>query len=454
MPVDSIPPPIQNDIGFAVTISLFVLIFLLLAAKSYIHSKCRQHLIESSSLDDYVLAPDIKIERPQEKTQSNFVSQIYPSSTLRLQIYETSINHYLAAIRVPLVQVALTVLLYSFPFSELSENVQNGNMAYNAVFHSIQIAALLSFYVVSNMDPGIIAPHPVEADSSYDPIEDTPAATTGTVDSEPSTAEHPDEERQKLLTDGDGQKTKPAASSWSSSVPSTSISKMLFPSWFAEGLQLDMDHFQKKQPIEIECEWSNDSTVPEAYCRHCYFLHPIRARHCYEMGYCIARYDHYCRMIENAVGANNLRFVVGHLVLDSVTYTWELCMFIYVLVVMATSGTDSVLAWILGVFCCGLLLVCALVRTIHLLDHIQTISKNQTIAEKVDPQPTIDVLSDGYHDYDDDDREIDYHDRYFDEGFFKNWFLCLTGYRQNREYMHGIRCVLKFDQHQDALLSH
>ena len=66
-----------------------------------------------------MLAPSVKIERPREKTQSNFVSQIYPTSTLRLQIYETSINHYLAAIRVPLVQVAITVLLYSFPLSEL-----------------------------------------------------------------------------------------------------------------------------------------------------------------------------------------------------------------------------------------------------------------------------------------------------------------------------------------------
>ena len=96
-----------------------MVVFLLLAAKSFIHKKCRQYLIESSALDDYVLAPDVKVERPREKTQSNFVSQIYPSSTIRLQIYETSINHYLAAIRVPLVQVAITVLLYSFPFSEL-----------------------------------------------------------------------------------------------------------------------------------------------------------------------------------------------------------------------------------------------------------------------------------------------------------------------------------------------
>ena len=159
------------------------------------------------------------------------------------------------------------------------------------------------------------------------------------------------------------------------------------------------------------------------------------------------------------MGANNLRFVVGHLVLDSVAHTWELCMFIYLLVLMASTDVAdqgaNAMGWILSVFCCGLLLVCALVRTIHLLDHIQTISKNQTIAEKVDPQPTIDVLNDGYHDYDDDDREIDYHDRYFDEGFCKNWYLCLSGYKENREYMKGIRCTLKFDQHQhDELLSH
>ncbi len=101
------------------TISLFVAVFLIMAAKSFIHKKCRQQLIEGTSLDDYVLAPDVKVERPREKTQKNFVSQIYPTSTLRLQIYETAINHYLAAIRVPLIQVAVTVLLYSFPYSEL-----------------------------------------------------------------------------------------------------------------------------------------------------------------------------------------------------------------------------------------------------------------------------------------------------------------------------------------------
>ena len=37
-----------------------------------------------------------------------------------------------------------------------SMNLNEGHIAYNAVFHSLQIAALLSFYVVSNMDPGII----------------------------------------------------------------------------------------------------------------------------------------------------------------------------------------------------------------------------------------------------------------------------------------------------------
>ena len=35
-------------------------------------------------------------------------------------------------------------------------NLNEGNIAYNVAFHTVQVAALLTFYVVSNMDPGII----------------------------------------------------------------------------------------------------------------------------------------------------------------------------------------------------------------------------------------------------------------------------------------------------------
>ena len=37
-----------------------------------------------------------------------------------------------------------------------STNLNEGKVAYNVAFHTVQIAALLTFYVVSNMDPGII----------------------------------------------------------------------------------------------------------------------------------------------------------------------------------------------------------------------------------------------------------------------------------------------------------
>ena len=117
-----------------------------------------------------------------------------------------------------------------------------------------------------------------------------------------------------------------------------------------------------------------------------------------------------------------------------------------------TNRNNNVVGWILIVFLCGYLLICSLTRTIHLFDHIQTISKNQTISEKVDPQRTIEVLNDGYHSYEDDDREIDYHDRYFDEGFFKNWYLCFTAFKENKEYFEGIRCKLMFDEDDDGTM--
>jgi len=437
--MSDIPHPealITNRVGYAIFISLSTVVFGLLAAKSWLHKKSAQHLQEQTSPDtsgDYeLLGADTHqsfVERHHPKDQSYFASQIFPKSTLRMQRYATSIDHYLAAIRTPLVLLAITILLYTFPNSELCANARSGTIAYNIVFHLFEIAALVSFYTVANMDPGIIKPH--RAPKNHRAVSAVQQRLSSRVSPAISPVVGHNDETTVLLDGGeytrfDGSRSASRSQSANDSPHSRSPSKR----------------------IEIECDWNNDTTIPASYCPHCFFLHPIRAKHCYEIGACVARYDHYCKLIENAVGAKNLRYVVLHLVLDCVVHIWALAMLVYVVVIDIGNGKkDDILGWVLLVGVIGYLVISSLTRTVHLFDHIQTISKNQTIAEKVDPQRIRDVLSDGYHGYDDgDDREVEYHDRYFDEGFFRNWLLCFTGYAANVEYMEGIACKLMFEE--------
>ncbi|TMW55751.1 hypothetical protein Poli38472_010633 [Pythium oligandrum] len=59
-----------------------------------------------------------------------------------------------------------------------------------------------------------------------------------------------------------------------------------------------------------------ESKSPSAtkLCLTCLHRRPLRAKHCAELNACIAKFDHYCPFVMNAVGAENHHYFVGFLV--------------------------------------------------------------------------------------------------------------------------------------------
>eukprot|EP01084_Bolivina_argentea_P129999 229535_1 len=126
---------IPTTVGYTTFVGIFVIICGLYIAKSWLHKKCKALLIENepSNHSNAVTnasavngasggSEQMEIVTPkahQPKNQQFFTSQIFPKSTLQLQIYVTTIDHYIAAIPTPFVQIAITLLLYTYSRSEL-----------------------------------------------------------------------------------------------------------------------------------------------------------------------------------------------------------------------------------------------------------------------------------------------------------------------------------------------
>lgn len=49
---------------------------------------------------------------------------------------------------------------------------------------------------------------------------------------------------------------------------------------------------------------------PNVVCNTCKLRKPARSKHCRYLGYCVARYDHYCPWFGTTIGARNLRYFV------------------------------------------------------------------------------------------------------------------------------------------------
>lgn len=68
---------------------------------------------------------------------------------------------------------------------------------------------------------------------------------------------------------------------------------------------------QKKRTIIRAAE--TDSLHIEKFCSTCMVMKPLRSKHCAVTNRCIAKFDHYCPWVYNAVGAGNHRYFIGYL---------------------------------------------------------------------------------------------------------------------------------------------
>ncbi|OQR99967.1 hypothetical protein ACHHYP_03755 [Achlya hypogyna] len=63
-------------------------------------------------------------------------------------------------------------------------------------------------------------------------------------------------------------------------------------------------------------------------CTTCVQRRPLRSKHDAELNMCVARFDHYCPFVANAVGANNHNYFFGFLFFAVAAIGMELCLFV------------------------------------------------------------------------------------------------------------------------------
>ena len=203
------------------------------------------------------------------------------------------------------------------------------------------------------------------------------------------------------------------------------------------------DYRYRFEPINITIY--NDDDLPPSYCERCRWIRPQRAKHDFHnIDRCIARFDHYDKYIGNAIGANNYRYFVLLLCINSIIYTTAFSLIFSIFVDCLNSGYQDIFGWIIII----LLLLYIFTEMLFVIPlcafYIFLTSINQTLYEMFHPQSNQQFvefmkLIDNTRQYVSD--EIDTENcNDFDQGFMQNWRLCWSGYRTEAQYFYGLQC--------------
>ncbi|KAK8391811.1 hypothetical protein O3P69_017445 [Scylla paramamosain] len=83
--------------------------------------------------------------------------------------------------------------------------------------------------------------------------------------------------------------------------------------WRGDPGVITADQAQKYQTIIELAE--RDGFDPQWFCSTCLVRRPIRSKHCSVCNRCIAKFDHHCPWVGNCIGANNLKYFIGYLIM-------------------------------------------------------------------------------------------------------------------------------------------
>jgi len=75
-------------------------------------------------------------------------------------------------------------------------------------------------------------------------------------------------------------------------------------------------------PEEIVASYDQPPSEGNQYCVSCKCKKPLRSKHCKTSGNCVARFDHYCPWIANAVGIGNHRLFIWVVVHVTLSHAW------------------------------------------------------------------------------------------------------------------------------------
>lgn len=357
--------------------------------------------------------------------------------------YITRINR----IKHVFIHIYMGLIFYTFPDSILMQNMDTNNYNFNIIFHSTQLLSVITYFITSLIDPGVIK---------------HPDASSGDIQSD---------EFIPILT---------VMPHWRVAEPDSSSHE---------------NKFSHLEPIEIYPD-----NAPSSFCWRCLIMRPLRAKHDYDIDKCVAVWSHHNEYIGNSIAAKNYRYFLLWWLLDTIFHQLSLYIIIDALMNFSNNNYTNMMGWIIMILTCIFVTLWTIPAMMIFGLHTYLISINKTLWERRRPhfieqwadtfqelttefmsQPDhadaakwkmADIVNgfikeaqlllpfednsyynipplvnniciDYYYDVMDFYKIAERENTNFNKGFVKNWKSFLNGYKERKEWFVGLRCWVK-----------
>jgi len=241
-----------------------------------------------------------------------------PESPIESRILHSRIRAYWSRCEYMLWNAIGVALLYLFQDSLLNEYLSTNRYHLNIIFHSIQFLSIVAYLFTSLADPGYVS-------------------------LDKSTQLNNEEQQQLILDVSDNeqpqQQQQHVQTSYTRPVEKRYI--LVENGANTKHKQFTVTDVLPDYNRNILIDRDNEDAWPSNYCDQCHFLRPIRCKHCFFCGKCIAKFDHHCPLVGNCIGGRNYKYFLVFLFTQCLVVLWTFYISVNVVFVSNVKTNDE-----------------------------------------------------------------------------------------------------------------